>query len=91
MVYGNFTFDNVYATGGEIMDLSAHILSTDTPHIVVTGDDGWMCQVDRGTAAANVVLAYGSADTNAAVNQEAAVSTDLSAVIGTFIAIGQTA
>ena len=91
LVAGLFTFDNVYATGGETMDLSAYLLGTSTPLIVVSGDDGWMVQGDRGTASANKVLCYGSADTNAAVNQQAAVSTDLSAVIGTFIAIGTAA
>jgi len=90
LVAGNFTFDNVYLVGGLVMDLSAYFLSSSTPIVTVSGDDGWMVSSTRGTAAAGKVIVFGSGDTNAAVCVEAAVSTDLSAVIGTFIAVGQT-
>jgi hypothetical protein len=77
LVAGNATGDTSYATGGETMDLSSYLLTGSTPIIVLCGDDGYVPQSDRGTAAANLVLVYEA-------------GADAAAAIFTFIAIGQT-
>lgn len=90
-VHGTVTFDNLYVTGGETLDLSSYILSTDSPTVLLNGDDGYVARHDRGTAAAGTVLLYYdiASSTNAA-SAQVAVNTDVSAVICPFVAIGQT-
>ncbi len=85
LVRGTATFDSSYATGGEVMDLSTQL--SGSPTVLLSGDDGYVPQHDRGTAAAGQVLAY-EAGVDAAALDEVAATTDLSAVICPFVAIG---
>jgi hypothetical protein len=90
IVYGTCTMDESYATGGEVMDMSSYILSTDSPVIIFGGDDGYVLQSDRGTSAANLAIAY-EAGADAASLDEVTAATNLAAVISPVIAIGKAA
>jgi len=89
MAYGTMTFDSVYVTGGETMDVSS--IFSGTPIVVVGGgDDGYVCRHNRGNAASGVLQLYfanGGAAAGAALI-EATNATDASAVIVTVNIIG---
>lgn len=89
LVAGLATLSANYQAAGETMDLSSYLLSSSSPVIVLGGDDGYVPQSDRGTAAANTIQLF-EAGADAAALDEVANSTDTSAVICTFVAIGQT-
>jgi len=80
------TFDSSYPTGGEVFDVSTWF--SGSPHVNPGGgDDGYVIQHDRGTAAAGVLLAYEAGADGAALD-EVANTTDLSAVICHVVVIG---
>ena len=88
MVTGTVTCSEEYTTSGEILTgLSTYILSTDSPTVMLCGQDGYVLQWDAGTCAAGKVLAY-EAGADAAALDEVAASTNLGAVVGQVIAIG---
>jgi len=89
LVSGLATFDSLYATGGEVMDLSSYILSTASPIVTLNGDDGYVAKHDRGTAVAGKVLLYYSpAGNSAAALTQVAANTNAVAVVCTFFARG---
>ena len=74
-----FTFDASYPAGGEVRDISSWF--SGSPDLVGQGgDDGYVIQDDRGTAALGKVLAF-EAGADAAALDEVTATTDLSAVI----------
>ena len=90
MIHGLVTFDSSYPTGGETFDLSSYFLSTATSAtftVVPGGDDGYVCQHDRGTVSAGKLLLY-EAGADAAALDEVGNASDMSSVICPFIAIG---
>ena len=82
------TFDNVYPTGGEILDISSWFQGS--PDVYVAGDDGVVVQHNRGTSAAGLLLAYEAGADGAALDQ-VANACDLSAVITKVLVIGNKA
>ena len=86
-VAGNATGDSSYATSGEVFDISAYINGGATPIVVITGDDGYVPQHNRGNAAAGLILFY-EAGTASAPLDEVDSAENLSAVVCTFMAIG---
>ena len=91
LISGTVTFDDSYPTGGETMDLSSYLLSTSSPTVIINGDDGYVIQHDRGTAAAGKLIAYGTGSANKAALTQQDATTNLSTVICPFTAIGQAA
>lgn len=90
-VTGTITGPALYTSGGEtVTGLSTYILSTDSPTVQLTGQDGYVLQWDQGTCSAGKVLAY-EAGADAAALDECAVNTVLSACVGTLTARGQAA
>jgi hypothetical protein len=88
IAYGTITFDNVYVTGGETLDLSAQF--SGSPTVLTSSDDGYVIRHNRGNAAAGVLQAYfanGGAAAGAALI-EVTNAADLSAVIVHCIAMG---
>lgn len=86
VVCGLATFDSSYAgSGGEVMDLSAYF--DGSPIVIANGDDGYVVQHNRGTAAAGKLIAY-LQDTDGGPLIEVTATTDLSAVICPFVAFG---
>ena len=85
------TFDNSYPTGGETFDISGYFQGS--PDVQVTGDDGYVIEHDRGTAAAGKLVArYGDYDATAdGALIDVANTTDLSAVIVKVLVIGDEA
>jgi hypothetical protein len=79
--------DALYATSGETLDLSTYILGTDSPVVLLGGDDGFVLQHNRGTSSAGKVLAFEAGADGAALD-ECGVNTVLSAVISPCIVIG---
>ncbi len=82
---GTVTFDSSYPAGGEVFDISAYL--SGSPNVRCSGDDGYEIQHDRGTAAAGKLLAY-EAGADTAPLDEVTATTDLSAVICYFQAVG---
>lgn len=89
-VRGTATFDTLYATGGETLDLSSYISSATYPTVVCIPDDGYVAVHDRGTASAGKILLYRGGVANAVLSQET-VNTNAAAVVIGFLAIGQPA
>ena len=93
MVSGLATGSSTYLTGGETMDLSAYILSSTSP-IVMVGNSGqatvgYVGAHNQGTAAAGKVLFFEAGADSAALDEFANAGN--AAVINVpFIAIGQT-
>lgn len=88
---GTVTFDSSYAgSGGETVDLSTYLASTSSPTVIFGGDDGYVIQHNRGTAAAGKAVVYKSAGSVAAMT-EATAAISLSDVISPFIALGKPA
>jgi len=85
LVSGLATLSANYQAAGETMDLSSYL--TGSPIIVMSGDDGYVPQSDRGTAAANTIQLY-EAGADAAALDEVANGTNVAAVICTFHAHG---
>ena len=81
------TFDNSYAAGpGEVFDVSAWF--SGSPDVNPGGgDDGYVIQHDRGTAAAGVLIVYEAGADGAALD-EVAGTTDLSALIAKVTVTG---
>ena len=87
MVTGKITFDSSYPTGGEALDLSKH-MPNEIEFISFESDDGYIFQYDRTN---KKILAY-YFDYNAGADGaaiEVANTTDLSAVVIRFFAVGR--
>jgi hypothetical protein len=63
LVTGTAAGPEVYITGGGVLDVSADF--SGSPKVFINGDDGYVIQHDRGTAAAGELLVY---MTNSAAN-----------------------
>lgn len=86
LVVFRVTFDSSYPSGGETFDISTWFGGS--PFMVgASGDDGYVIEHDRGTAAAGKLIARVSGTTDAPLNDEGN-ATDMSAVIATVTMIG---
>jgi hypothetical protein len=89
IVRGLATMDSLYATSGEVMDLSSYLSDVSSPTVLLGSDDGYILRHDRGTNSGGKVLAYNApAGNSAAALAQAAANTNLAAVVVPFIAIG---
>jgi hypothetical protein len=86
-VRGTATFDSLYATGGEVLDLSSYMQGAAYPTVLCNLDDGYVPAHDRGTATAGKIMLYRGGVANAVLSQAAANTNAIAVVIG-FLAIG---
>ena len=86
-VRGTATFDTLYATGGETLDLSSYMSGSAYPTVLCIGDDGYVPVHNRGTATAGKIMLYRGGVANAVLSQAAANTNGAAVVIG-FLAIG---
>jgi hypothetical protein len=86
-VHGTATFDSLYATGGETLNLSSYMQGAAYPSVHCIPDDGYVPAHDRGTATAGKIKLYRGGIANAVLS-EATVNTNAAAVVIGFLAIG---